>query len=283
MPRSRPLASAPASVLLVEPTAASLTRIVASGQIVRAERAGRGDRTAVRPSGRDSGRSRRHGWREPAGPATGTGQQCYTSTSGPTLVQLQVRGRVVTVLGTAAPLTNAELAHQGNAALSVNLLPSRRIVWLVPPAVGRRCDRHQGTQDLLQPAAAAGLSGRHPAGIRRSARRSAGALVVSGSSSPSRCPSSYVPRKPPKDTGACTSPGTPAARPQRRSARQRSAASRERPGSRTAPVRRQSARPSRSALAQTRQGSPICCTGRRRAAIRRSSPWHANLTNWSER
>ncbi len=41
---------------------------------------------------------------------------------------------MVTVLGTAAPLTNAELAHQGNAALSVNLLPSRRIVWLVPPA-----------------------------------------------------------------------------------------------------------------------------------------------------
>jgi Domain of unknown function (DUF4350) len=61
--------------------------------------------------------------------------QCYTSTSGPTLVQLQVRGRTVTVLGTGAPLTNAELARAGNAALAVDLLPSRRIVWLVPAVV----------------------------------------------------------------------------------------------------------------------------------------------------
>jgi hypothetical protein len=58
--------------------------------------------------------------------------QCYTSTSGPTLVQLRVRGRAVTVLGTGAPLTNAELARAGNAALAINLLRSRRIVWLVP-------------------------------------------------------------------------------------------------------------------------------------------------------
>jgi hypothetical protein len=59
-------------------------------------------------------------------------QQCYTSASGPTLVQLQLRGRAVTVLATGAPLTNARLAAQGNAALSINLLPTHRIVWLVP-------------------------------------------------------------------------------------------------------------------------------------------------------
>jgi hypothetical protein len=64
-----------------------------------------------------------------------TDQQCYTSTSGPTLVQLQVGGRTVTVLGTGAPLTNAKLAGQGNAALAINLLPSHRIIWLVPAIV----------------------------------------------------------------------------------------------------------------------------------------------------
>jgi hypothetical protein len=60
-------------------------------------------------------------------------QQCYISTSGPTLVQLRIRGRTVTVLGAGTFLTNGELARAGNAALAVNLLPSRRVVWLVPP------------------------------------------------------------------------------------------------------------------------------------------------------
>jgi hypothetical protein len=67
-------------------------------------------------------------------PATAV-QRCYTSTSGPTLVQLKARGRTVTVLGTGAPLTNARLASEGNAALAINLLPSHRIVWLVPAVV----------------------------------------------------------------------------------------------------------------------------------------------------
>jgi hypothetical protein len=62
-------------------------------------------------------------------------QRCYTSTAGPALLQLQIRGRTVTVLGTGAPMTNARLAAQGNAALSINLLPTHRIVWLVPNTV----------------------------------------------------------------------------------------------------------------------------------------------------
>jgi hypothetical protein len=69
------------------------------------------------------------------GTVTSTDQQCYASTSGPTLIQLRVRGRTVTVLGTGAPLTNARLASTGNAALAINLLPRHRIVWLVPAAV----------------------------------------------------------------------------------------------------------------------------------------------------
>jgi hypothetical protein len=62
-------------------------------------------------------------------------QQCYRSRSGPTLVQVQLRGRTVTVLGTDSPLTNYSLADQGNAALSINLLATHRIVWLVPDVV----------------------------------------------------------------------------------------------------------------------------------------------------
>ncbi len=129
------LAGVPASIVLVEPTAASLARIAApvtlfgsvEPVVVTAPECGLRAADLAGPADM--------GGKNLLVLATGTGQQCYTSTSGPTLVQLQLRGRVVTVLGTAAPLTNAELAHQGNAALAVNLMPSRRIVWLVPPAV----------------------------------------------------------------------------------------------------------------------------------------------------
>jgi hypothetical protein len=62
-------------------------------------------------------------------------EECYSSTSGPTLVQMPVRGRTVTVLASGAPLTNARLAAEGNAALALNLLPTHRVVWLVPPPV----------------------------------------------------------------------------------------------------------------------------------------------------
>ena len=64
----------------------------------------------------------------PPGPT----QQCYPSPSGATLVQTRVGGRLVTVLGAGDLLTNADLARQGNAALAINLLPTRRIVWLIP-------------------------------------------------------------------------------------------------------------------------------------------------------
>jgi hypothetical protein len=60
-------------------------------------------------------------------------QQCYPVGNHPSLVQLSLRGRLVTVLGTGAPLTNDALASQGDAALAIDLMPSHRIVWLVPP------------------------------------------------------------------------------------------------------------------------------------------------------
>ncbi len=128
------LARVRSDVLLVRPTAASLARIAApvtlfgsiEPTVVTAPECGL--RAAALAGPADMGGENL------LMRSTGTAaQQCYTSTSGPTLVQLQIRGRTVTVLGTGAPLTNAELARQGDAALSVNLLPTGRIVWLVPP------------------------------------------------------------------------------------------------------------------------------------------------------
>jgi len=56
------------------------------------------------------------------------------------LVRYDSRGRLITVLGTGAPLANSDLGSHGNAALALNLLAaSPRIVWLVPsplPAPG---------------------------------------------------------------------------------------------------------------------------------------------------
>jgi hypothetical protein len=49
------------------------------------------------------------------------------------LVRYATPGHIVTVLGTRAPLANANLGASGNAALALNLLAaSPRIVWLVP-------------------------------------------------------------------------------------------------------------------------------------------------------
>ena len=59
--------------------------------------------------------------------------QCYPTAGLPTLVQLQPGRRPVTLLSTGAPLSNAYLADQGNAALAINLLSAAGpVVWLVP-------------------------------------------------------------------------------------------------------------------------------------------------------
>jgi hypothetical protein len=72
---------------------------------------------------------------QPATPTTPepTAAQCYLSGGLPTLVRYRSGGRLVTVLSSGAPLANGYLAHQGNAALAINLLSSGgRVVWLVP-------------------------------------------------------------------------------------------------------------------------------------------------------
>ncbi len=63
-----------------------------------------------------------------AGAVPGTG---YAS-----LVRYASRGRIITVLGTGAPLTNGYLGADGNAALALNLLaPDSRVIWLLPAPV----------------------------------------------------------------------------------------------------------------------------------------------------
>jgi uncharacterized protein DUF4350 len=58
------------------------------------------------------------------------------------LVRYARHGRIITVLGSGAPLTNGYLAVAGNAALALNLLATdSHVVWLLPvpaaPAAGR--------------------------------------------------------------------------------------------------------------------------------------------------
>jgi Domain of unknown function (DUF4350) len=130
------LARVPASVLLVDPTKAALAAIdpavvlIGTTQPVLVTPPGCRLRAAVLAGSVDTGGENMQvqSFAEPV-------EQCYTSAAGPTLVQTRVRGRLVTVLGAAALLTNADLARQGNAALAINLLATHRIVWLVPPAV----------------------------------------------------------------------------------------------------------------------------------------------------
>ncbi|CND89848.1 Uncharacterised protein [Mycobacterium tuberculosis] len=65
---------------------------------------------------------------------TGPGTACYpTEYGGARVVQVSTGSRTVTVLGSAAPLTNRRLTEAGNAALAMNLAGAgTSTVWLVP-------------------------------------------------------------------------------------------------------------------------------------------------------
>ncbi len=64
-----------------------------------------------------------------SGAATG----CYPLQNSPALVRYASGGRTITVLGSGLPMTNANLAYAGNAALAINLLSAHPdIVWLTP-------------------------------------------------------------------------------------------------------------------------------------------------------
>lgn len=77
---------------------------------------------------------------------------CYSVRGSGTLLQLpRSEGATTTFLGTGAPMTNAELDEQGNAALTLGLLGTgQRVLWLVPePALGAADGEQQSLGELL--------------------------------------------------------------------------------------------------------------------------------------
>jgi hypothetical protein len=65
--------------------------------------------------------------------APGSAIACYRSSGFPALVRYRAADRMITVLGSGAPLMDGWLARNGNAALALNLLSlHRRVVWLTP-------------------------------------------------------------------------------------------------------------------------------------------------------
>lgn len=63
-----------------------------------------------------------------------TAESCYPAHGHPSLVRYHApNGASITILGTGAPLTNARLGNNGNAALAMNLLGGNpRLIWLEP-------------------------------------------------------------------------------------------------------------------------------------------------------
>jgi hypothetical protein len=134
----RSLARTRAGLVLVEPDQAALAilapQVTQQGDTAVAARPpGCSLQAAVRAGAADLGGPGLHV--QPATPTAPapTAAQCYLSGGLPALVRFRSGGRLVTVLSSGAPLANGYLAHQGNAALAINLLSSGgRVVWLVP-------------------------------------------------------------------------------------------------------------------------------------------------------
>ena len=138
------------NLLVVEPDSRSLAALAQLPRV--AARAGRTAYPDTRVAGATAGRPVRPGCPLPAARAAGDAVmggvlmrdtapgawQCYRVDGHSSLVRYQSAGRSVTLLGSGQPLSNADLASRGDAALALNLLAgSRRIIWLVPspPAV----------------------------------------------------------------------------------------------------------------------------------------------------
>jgi len=127
------LARVPADLLIVEPTPAALRVLAPAVRIATVPAVGPLP-PACRLAAADlAGPADLGGAGFQVQPGTPGASQCYPAAGQATLVQLTAGGRLITVLGSGAPLTNGQLASQGNAALAINLLSAaRRVVWLVP-------------------------------------------------------------------------------------------------------------------------------------------------------
>ncbi|GAB3458939.1 DUF4350 domain-containing protein [Streptomonospora sediminis] len=74
------------------------------------------------------------------------GRGCYPAEGGHTLIRTAGE-HTATVLGSRAPLTNAHLDDEGNAALALSLIGERDVVWLRPDPVPE--EGQAGLWDLL--------------------------------------------------------------------------------------------------------------------------------------
>jgi hypothetical protein len=149
-PQLGALALVPGNLVIVEPDAAALTALAPAISTAGATGIG-----PVRPgcalaAARLAGTADMGGIGLRVAPGTPGAVTCYSTGGVPSLAQYSSGGRVVTVLGTGAPLTNASLAQVGNAALALNLLSLRpRVVWLVPaPAIAAGAGSAGGQKSL---------------------------------------------------------------------------------------------------------------------------------------
>jgi hypothetical protein len=127
------LAAAPGDVLLTDPDAAALNALAPAVQL-----AGTGPEDTIQP-GCAAQPARLAGDAALGGTLLRTTStaalECYPNWGGYSLIIYAVHGREITVLGNSAPLTNGNLASDGNAALALNLLRDQpRVIWLVPSA-----------------------------------------------------------------------------------------------------------------------------------------------------
>jgi len=75
---------------------------------------------------------------------------CYPGPEGAALVQVQADGRTVVVLGGRDAFTNDDLADEGNAALTMNLLGGHsRLVWFRALPEGAPVDQQRSIDELL--------------------------------------------------------------------------------------------------------------------------------------
>jgi hypothetical protein len=159
MPQLVRLSLAPADIMLVEPDQRALKVLSPDLEIAGL----RATAESVRPDCRlnaaqlagsaDVGGITFVRSQAPAGAAG-----CYPVRGEPSLLRYTAQGKVVTILGSGLPLANEFLAHQGNAALALNLLTtSHRLVWLTPeqpPATAAGPASRAPSQPVLIPLAA---------------------------------------------------------------------------------------------------------------------------------
>ena len=148
------LARVPAGLVLVAPGPRRPRRAGPGGDAGRAGQPGPRPAAALRPARRGRGRHART-WAGcrcgPPLPEPGAAirPSAVTPFSFSFLVRYAAPGHLVTVLGTGAPLANANLGASGNAALALNLLAaSPRIVWLVPGPLPAPAVAHPGQHSL---------------------------------------------------------------------------------------------------------------------------------------